>query len=308
MARHSREDAPLPTHLSQLGNLFLSNKTLYRVNNVYDTVLVIRKHQDVPKPKRHTQAPLPLHLADVLPENVKEVYDFVLPPKSGLQERYEQSLHSVRRGSKIQEKFNPTFAETNLEHVADATKRLTNWGETFPALRGPIDFDEAIAEIVTHDAGEAARLIGDVQPTDRTHRDWARKRLEPVAARRAIFPFIPDPFARDLAQYYYDRYVANNENDLTTQIAHLSDKVSGTVGAAWAFDVHGASKEKYIEIINHLKDTIPGMVIPAFNLMHYLPTEEQRGAIKTIMRTELDVLWKHGPRELVQPYREAFAA
>lgn len=262
-------------------------------------------------PRERRQPPLPVRFSDALLPKAQEFYDSVLPRP--LQQRYERANTTVIRMKSLREKgfpIPPDFQESNLEHIVSSMHMAREYQESHPALGHVIDFDTVQILLGMHDSGELAQDIGDVNPLYRTHRDEARKRYEPIAAKKAILSQIPDPQAREQVIALYDRYIADDPNDLEVQMAHFIDKAQGTTRVAEvAFNQHRAENPQQVGAIEtHLWKTIPRMMTPAMHLMVALPEQEHRAAMREIVMGELELLGKYAPAHVPQTFQKGLSA
>lgn len=258
------------------------------------------------KERKAQPAALPLHLLDVLLPGVKIRYNAAL--SANKQDQYERGLHSIIRQETMRSKgfpLSPDKTESDLEHTYAGLVMAMDYLSQYPILGNYINFEEVQTMYIMHDAGEI--IVGDVSPVDRTLKEEQRKRLEPYLAKRRIFSQIPDPFQRDTAIAYFNRYQRNDPNDLEVQMTRFIDKAQGTTRVAHeAFNLYAVqSDEVKKDIALHLWSTLPRMIEPAINLLVGLENRQAKQAIAEITLGELKELEKYGPKEVARTYMRA---
>lgn len=262
--------------------------------------------------ERRTYSPeLPVRFKDVLLPDAQKFYDWVLTPQ--LQYQYENALHGVKRMKGIRDKGFPLpegFSESNQEHVVDAMRMAREYSLGYPDISRAIRFGRVQILLGVHDSGELAEKVGDVQPTNRSRRDEARKRLEPIAARKAVISQVPNSHAKTEVQKHYSRYQLNNPYDLEVQMARFIDKAQGTTRVAHiAFNAENVTDDTTLNRMRlHLWETVPRMMEPASHLLVGLLTREARENMRQILMNELGLLEKYGPSEVARAYMRGVAA
>lgn len=250
--------------------------------------------------------PLPVRLSGALLPDTQNFYDSVLTSAQQLQ--YEKRLHGVTRMKKLRDMglVPEGFSESNLEHTHDVLAKERDWSEKYPSLNTYMV--DAQRGTIVHDSGEIHPLIGDVQPTGRTIEDERKKRLEPFAARLMMGNFIQNPQALELVRVAYDKYQANRIDDVATQIARFADKAQGTVDHADKLFNKYRHPDKVDIISAHLIHTIPQMLIPAMNIFVGLGERQARLEVRDMILEEFSTLAKYAPRNIVNSFRNGFAA
>ncbi len=152
---------------------------------------------------------LPEHLRDNLLPRAQEWIDKTFTSQQ--QHQIETGLNGVIRMSGLRKKGFPIpqdFQQTNLVHEINMLREARELASTKPELSKHIDFSEVQIYVYGHDVPEMLDKVGDVQPTNRTRRDEARKRLEHMAAKNFLIPQIMDPEMRADALRRYKEYEA----------------------------------------------------------------------------------------------------
>lgn len=251
----------------------------------------------------------PLTLRDPLLPPALSRYDAL---GSDIQEAHAQMLSGVKRMGTARKKgflIDPSFIETNREHVGTSLEMALEYSDNYPILNDYIRFDGVQTMLLHHDDGEGVPSIGDVPVVDRTEADERRKKLEHRAAGMYVFSHIPDPDARKVVKSHYKVYAANDPKNLDVQMTRFIDKAQGTTRAAEiAFNVeehiNRGNTETAEKIREHLFNTIPRMMEPAVNLLTYLPEQRAREAMREIIFHEFSRLEQVGASDIVQPFNK----
>jgi hypothetical protein len=138
------------------------------------------------------------------------------------QKQIELGLDTVIRMEGLRTKKFPVpddFFQTNLDHTHNIIKDAKHIHATKKEMSKYINFSDVQIDGFGHDIPEILRNVGDVQPTERTKRDWARKRLEHIAAKNYLIPLIKDPEARADALRRYIEYEKADPSNLEVQMA-----------------------------------------------------------------------------------------
>lgn len=263
------------------------------------------------KTKSRKTPELPICLKDKLLPEAKAWIDRVFTPSQ--QYLIENGLHGVSRMKGIRDKGFPIpsdFIQTNLEHEANILGNAKEIHDTNPALAKSLNFADVQIYAYGHDIPEMLDKVGDVQPTERTKRDQARKRLEYRAAVGFLIPHIESPESRNDALRRYREYVEADPDNLEVQMARYLDQRDGTITYAHlAFNVHEVhSPIIMVKMKLHLYETLPKLIAPAVNLLVGLPTGEARKEMRSIFIGDLRTLEKYAPPGVALPYIERFAA
>ena len=243
--------------------------------------------------------------ANLLPE-AAVIYAARVPKKA--RQAHEKRQDGVMRmgGMVMKGLIDPKEAtESNLQHYDASFGMALEYKRDYPVLENSVDWVLVQQFSGLHDTGEMCPIIADVPVTNRSHRDEARKRLEPKVAKRIIEEYIPDPEDQLYWLGLYDRYQANRPEDISVQMARFIDKAQGTTRVAdKVFNIHApGGDEKRGKIAEHLWLTVPRMLEPATNLMVHLPTVAERSAMKDILLGELKLLAQHGPPEVAETFK-----
>lgn len=227
------------------------------------------------------------------------------------QKQIEHGLNSVVRMTGLRVKGFPIpgdFIQTNLGHTKNIIKDAKDIHTTKKEISKYINLSDVQIFGYGHDIPEVLHKVGDVQPTDRTRRDWARKRLEHIAAKNYLIPLIKNPEARADALRRYKEYEIADPNNLEVQMAKYLDQKDGTV--AYSHIIFNRFQVETTDVLNamrlHLYETLPKMISPAINLLVGLPTREARSEMRDILVNDLRVLDKFAPSGIAGPYIERF--
>lgn len=261
--------------------------------------------------RRKNSPELPIHLNDELLPPAQRWIDWVFTPAQ--QRQIEEGLHGVVRMEGIRDKgfpMPPGFKQTNLQHEGNILHDARVLNQTTSELPKYIDFSKVQIFGYGHDIPEFLVGVGDVQPTDRTKRDWARKRLEHKAAKNFLIPQIQDPEARADALRRYNEYIGGYPDNLEVQMAKYLDQRDGTITYAHIiFNRHSVTSPEILgRMKDHLWQTTYKLVVPAINLLTALPTQAAREEMRDIVIADLKTLEKFGPPEIARSWIKGLVA